>query len=204
MRCATGSMVAYVPSLNSSATLFNDIVNPSPRTGKSNNDAAGTNGYGIWDNAGTLNLNGGTLNAAEVVNGDPTGFSTNNFNGGTLKAVNATYGSTFLTGLACANVRNGGAIIDDGGNLMALERVSSVDDAVALAPTLGIPHQNLVIGDKQGHIAWTIAGRIPADSGATRATGTPSWTTTQTHPRIVDPEIGRIWNEPVEATTPAL
>jgi penicillin amidase len=78
-------------------------------------------------------------------------------------------------------------------NMMSLERATSVAQALALAPTLGIPHQNFVIGDQQGHIAWTIAGRIPTDSGATRALGTPKWTTAETQPRIVDPEIGRIW-----------
>jgi penicillin amidase len=85
-------------------------------------------------------------------------------------------------------------------NIMGLERVTSVLEALALAPTLGIPHQNFVVGDQQGHIAWTIAGRIPTDSGATRATGAPSWTTPETHPRIVDPEIGRIWTANARAT----
>jgi len=85
-------------------------------------------------------------------------------------------------------------------NLMGLERALSVDDALTLAPTLGIPHQNFVIGDQQGHIAWTIGGRIPADSGPTRSTGSPSWTTPETHPRIVDPQIGRIWTANARAT----
>jgi penicillin amidase len=78
-------------------------------------------------------------------------------------------------------------------NLMALERTDSVGQALQIAPTLGIPHQNLVIGDHDGHIAWTIAGRIPADTGPSRATGSPSWIAPGSQPRIVDPEIGRIW-----------
>ncbi len=78
-------------------------------------------------------------------------------------------------------------------NLMSLERATSVTQALELAPTLGIPHQNFVIGDQQGHIAWTIAGRIPVDSGPTRAIGVPTWTTAETQPHILDPEIGRIW-----------
>jgi penicillin G amidase len=85
-------------------------------------------------------------------------------------------------------------------NLMGLERAFSVNDALTLAPTLGIPHQNFVIGDQQGHIAWTIGGRIPAASGATRATGSPLWTTPETHPHIVDPQIGRIWTANARAT----
>jgi penicillin G amidase len=85
-------------------------------------------------------------------------------------------------------------------NLMSLEHATSVADAVALAPTLGIPHQNFVVGDERGHIAWTIGGRIPSDTGSARSTGSPTWTTTETHPKIVDPEIGRIWTANSRAT----
>ena len=77
--------------------------------------------------------------------------------------------------------------------LLALERATSVAEALALAPGMGIPHQNVVIGDAQGHIGWTIYGRIPEDTGATRARGGAPWTTTADHPRIVDPPLGRIW-----------
>ncbi len=85
-------------------------------------------------------------------------------------------------------------------NLMSLERATSVVQALAIAPTLGIPHQNFVVGDSQGHIGWTIAGRVPVDSGATRAMGTPAWTTPETQPRILDPEVGRIWTANARAT----
>ena len=77
--------------------------------------------------------------------------------------------------------------------LLALERATSVAEALALAPAVGIPHQNVVIGDAQGHIGWTIYGRIPEDTGATRARGGAPWTTPADHPRIVDPPLGRIW-----------
>jgi fibronectin-binding autotransporter adhesin len=66
-------------------------------------------------NVGTLNLNGGVLNVAEIIKGNASAFATNNFNGGTVRAVNATFASSFLSGLDCANVRNGGLIFDDGG-----------------------------------------------------------------------------------------
>jgi penicillin amidase len=85
-------------------------------------------------------------------------------------------------------------------NLMDLERVSSVEEALALAPDIGIPHQNTVIGDRDGHIAWTIFGRIPTDIGAERANGHSPWTTVQDHPRIVDPPIGRLWTANARAT----
>ena len=77
--------------------------------------------------------------------------------------------------------------------LMALERATSVAEALALAPAVGIPHQNVVIGDAQGHIGWTIFGRIPEETGPTRARGGAPWTTAADHPRIVDPPLGRIW-----------
>ncbi len=77
--------------------------------------------------------------------------------------------------------------------LMGLERATSVAEALALAPAVGIPHQNVVIGDAAGHIGWTIYGRIPEDTGATRARGGGPWTTAADHPRIADPPLGRIW-----------
>ena len=78
-------------------------------------------------------------------------------------------------------------------NLMELEQVSSVEEALALAPEIGIPHQNAVLGDREGHIAWTIFGRIPEDTGPERAHGGGPWTTPADHPRIVDPVLGRLW-----------
>jgi len=77
--------------------------------------------------------------------------------------------------------------------LMELERASSAADALAIAPDIGIPHQNVVVGDRDGHIGWTIFGRIPAQIGSGRArTGAP-WTTAADHPRILDPPLGRLW-----------
>jgi penicillin amidase len=78
-------------------------------------------------------------------------------------------------------------------NLMKLEQASSVEEALALAPDMGMPHQNLVVGDRDGHIGWTIFGRIPADTGAERARGSGAWTTAREHPRILDPPAGRLW-----------
>jgi penicillin amidase len=78
-------------------------------------------------------------------------------------------------------------------NLMQLERVTSVEQALALAPAVGIPHQNVVVGDTQGHIGWTIFGRIPQDTGPTRTRGTSPWTTSAEHPQILDPPLGRLW-----------
>jgi len=78
-------------------------------------------------------------------------------------------------------------------NLVELERASSVEEALALAPTIGIPHQNAVLGDAQGHIGWTIFGRIPEDTGPERARRGAPWTTTADHPKVIDPPLGRLW-----------
>ena len=85
-------------------------------------------------------------------------------------------------------------------NLIGMERASSVEEALNLAPTVGIPHQNLVVGDREGHIAWTIFGRIPTNIGAERANGHSPWTTPETHPRIVDPQAGRLWTANARVT----
>ena len=78
-------------------------------------------------------------------------------------------------------------------NLLAFERATSVAQLLALAPTIGIPHQNLVAGDREGHIGWTIAGRLPTQVGADRLTGKTIWRGADSQPKLVDPSIGKLW-----------
>jgi penicillin amidase len=85
--------------------------------------------------------------------------------------------------------------------LVRLERANSVAEALALAPDIGIPHQNLVVGDREGHIAWTIAGRIPASTDAGRSRDPGAWTTAQDQPRLLDPPSGRIWTANARVTS---
>jgi penicillin amidase len=85
--------------------------------------------------------------------------------------------------------------------LLNLEQASSVTDALAAAPAIGIPHQNLVVGDRDGHIAWTIFGRIPASNAAGRSLNPTGWTSAQTHPRLLDPPSGRIWTANARVTS---
>lgn len=88
-------------------------------------------------------------------------------------------------------------------NLLKLETARSVDDALALAPTFGIPPQNLVVADAQGHIGWTIAGdaiplragfdpSVPAD-WSQPGTGWTGFAPPAQDPRIEDPAGQRIW-----------
>ena len=72
-------------------------------------------------------------------------------------------------------------------NLLSVERASSVKEVLALGPELGIPEQNLVVGDRAGNIGWTIGGRVPARGG-----GAP-WLTGDAVPHLYDPTLGRIW-----------
>ena len=86
-------------------------------------------------------------------------------------------------------------------DLMGLERATSVADALALAPSVGMPHQNLVVGDRAGHIAWSIIGRIPTAAGPARSNGLSPWATAQSFPRIVDPANGRLWTANARVTS---
>lgn len=77
---------------------------------------------------------------------------------------------------------------------LALQRVVSVDAALALAPQVGIPHQNFIVGDRQGRIAWTIIGRIPLDERGPETPRPVLWRDAASAPKIANPEAGRIWS----------
>jgi penicillin amidase len=79
-------------------------------------------------------------------------------------------------------------------NLMNLERASTVAEVLRLAPDIGIPGQNVMVGDREGHIAWTLFARIPEDTGAGRARAAGGWTTAADHPQIIDPPQARLWS----------
>jgi fibronectin-binding autotransporter adhesin len=68
---------------------------------------------------GTVNLDGGTLLAKQVLTGNAAATSTLNFNGGLLRA-SAGATADFLSGLTAANVKAGGANIDSAGNSLTI------------------------------------------------------------------------------------
>ncbi|MCH9695024.1 MAG: penicillin acylase family protein [Gammaproteobacteria bacterium] len=86
-------------------------------------------------------------------------------------------------------------------NLIKLETATSVQEALDIANTMGMPPQNFVTGDAGGNIGWTIAGKIPAKSGFDARLpadwsvepGWLGWVPADEYPRIVNPESGRIW-----------
>uniref|UniRef100_A0A486XUW3 Family S45 unassigned peptidase n=1 Tax=Rheinheimera sp. BAL341 TaxID=1708203 RepID=A0A486XUW3_9GAMM len=46
-------------------------------------------------------------------------------------------------------------------NLLALEQTDDVAQALTLAPSFGIPSQNLMVADSSGQIGWRLTNRIP-------------------------------------------
>lgn len=77
---------------------------------------------------------------------------------------------------------------------LELQRATDVDAALSIAPQVGIPHQNFVVGDRSGRIAWTLIGRIPRTSGPSTSSPATDWLTAGETPVIREPEIGRIWS----------
>ena len=84
-------------------------------------------------------------------------------------------GAGFVTGDdEVDNIRNGDCIQvawiathPDATNfgLLGLERASTIDDALNLAPRIGIPGQNMVVGDATGRIAWRYSAVNSCDCG---------------------------------------
>ena len=78
----------------------------------------------------------------------------------------------------------------------------TIDEAMAIAQTSGIPHQNVLIADKSGNIAWTIMGRMPAyPAGARAMRGTfttadalpTTWLPPEKYPLVKNPPDARLW-----------
>ena len=85
--------------------------------------------------------------------------------------------------------------------MLQLETAATVAEALQIANQLTIPPQNLVVGDADGNIGWTIAGAIPVRVGYdpllpadwSRTQGWQGWLPAADYPRIVNPASGRIW-----------
>jgi penicillin amidase len=74
--------------------------------------------------------------------------------------------------------------------LALLEGAMTAEEALAIAPTVGIPPQNFVVADRVGSIGWTVAGRIP------RRALDGSWNgylTAEEYPVLLNPPSGAIW-----------
>jgi penicillin amidase len=104
------------------------------------------------------------------------------------------------TDLALAWTAHRSGAVDLG--LLEMARAATVEDAVAVAQAAGMPVQNLVVGDAQGRIAWTLAGRIPQRVGdcdpqlpmdPLAGCGWDGWLAPGEAPALLDPPEARLW-----------
>jgi penicillin amidase len=99
-------------------------------------------------------------------------------------------------------------------DLINLEQVETVDNAIIVAQNAGIPAQNFIVGDRDGNIAWTIAGRIPLRIGQYNPsepadwsegnTGWRGWLESAKYPLISNPPEQRLWNGNARAVDGAM
>lgn len=87
-------------------------------------------------------------------------------------------------------------------DLSDLAEAQNIQQAMTIANRAGMPEQNFLVVDAAGHIAWTIAGKIPVRSGYDPdfpaywdqpGVGWTGWLAPDQYPRIVDPPEGRLW-----------
>ncbi|WP_433931231.1 penicillin acylase family protein [Sorangium cellulosum] len=101
--------------------------------------------------------------------------------------------------------------------LLAMERVRSVDEAVAVMNRAHGPACNVLLADRRGRVAWTVTGPLPRrrgfDGAVSRswADGSAGWDgylPPAALPRVVDPPSGFVVNAnqrmPLGAGAPAL
>ena len=87
-------------------------------------------------------------------------------------------------------------------NIIDMEQAKTVEQAFAVAATAGVPAQNLMVGDSQGNIGWTIMGPIPRKSSNFGRTpkswsnGEHQWQgylSANEYPRVYNPAQLRLW-----------
>lgn len=89
-------------------------------------------------------------------------------------------------------------------DFLPLAESQSVADAVRAAPHFGLPVQNLLVADDQGHIGWTLAGWLPDRMTVGEQSSFPlpaqvsqAWANTplpaSRYPQQIDPPDGIIW-----------
>ena len=93
--------------------------------------------------------------------------------------------------------------------LSQLARAGDLDAALAAAGGIGMPAQNLVVGDTHGRIAWRVTGQVPNRVGAGCDARTPlepatctwrGWRPPADNPALVDPPSGRLWTANARTT----
>ena len=88
-------------------------------------------------------------------------------------------------------------------DLMALEHARTAAEAVGTAAQFGIPGQNLMVADSEGHIGWALAGRLPQRAApdldlpwasTDAAVGFDGWIDAADQPHVLDPPDGLLWS----------
>jgi len=82
-----------------------------------------------------------------------------------------------------------------------LAECESVSCAFEVAHAAGMPAQNIVVGDRNGNIGWTVAGRVPQRSKAAAVpvsslavdTEWRGWLPAEQYPQLINPDVGRVW-----------
>ncbi|HRB28616.1 MAG TPA: penicillin acylase family protein [Nitrosomonas sp.] len=88
--------------------------------------------------------------------------------------------------------------------LIELEHAKNTQEAAKIAQLSGIPVQNFIVGDRDGNILWTLAGRIPARTKnydpqlpanwSEPDTGWIGWLDSAQYPLISNPASQRLWS----------
>ncbi len=86
--------------------------------------------------------------------------------------------------------------------LLGFETAGTVREAFDAAHRAGLPQQNLIAVDREGHAGWTIIGRVPRRVGLDKrpqswADGTKGWRgylNPGEIPEIIDPPDGILWS----------
>ncbi len=87
---------------------------------------------------------------------------------------------------------------------MELDRMlqaATVEDALRVAQSSGLPHQNILIADRAGHIGWTIAGQLWSQAGMGKSYARfqsidlpgHSWLSPADYPVQREPAAGQLW-----------
>ena len=85
------------------------------------------------------------------------------------------------------------------GRLDALGLARSMVEALPIAQGIGMPENNVVIADREGHVAWTLAGPLPRrerPDGLSRSSDSPAWNgwlPTSDYPVVADPGTGVVF-----------
>ena len=87
--------------------------------------------------------------------------------------------------------------------LLGMEGARTVEQAMQVARTSGVPPQNVILADSGGNIAWTVMGRIPRRRGydpmlpvswADGGRGWFGWLSPDEYQVVMNPKSGALWS----------